>query len=138
MRTGIRTYGELIQLETFRERFDYLAIRNSVGCETFGFDRWINQRFYTSPQWRSLRRNAIARDFGRDLAFPDREIHDKIIVHHMNPLTVDDIVEGSEFALNLDYLICCTHLTHNAIHYGDYDLIPKPYTPREPGDTKLW
>ena len=134
----IRTYSELVELETFRQRFDYLAIRSQVGCETFGFDRWINQQFYTSSQWRRLRRDAIARDLGCDLGVEGHEIHDRVIVHHMNPLTQDDILHGSEHALSLEYLITTTHLTHNAIHYGDADLLPKTYSPRRPGDTKLW
>lgn len=138
MSTRIRTYSELISFETFEERFEYLALYGQVGCETFGFDRWINQRFYTSKEWRSLRQKAIIRDGGCDLAIEGREIHSRLIVHHMNPITQQDIEWGTRTALDLENLICTTHNTHNAIHYGDASLLAKPYTPRQPGDTKLW
>lgn len=138
MTTRSRSYSELILFDTFVERFQYLSLQGVVGCETFGFDRWINQQFYTSQAWRIARRDAIARDYGRDLGIEGREIHDKVIVHHMNPLTEDDIVRGTANALDPEGLITTTHLTHNAIHYGDEDLLRKEYTPRRPGDTKLW
>jgi hypothetical protein len=136
--TRIRSYEELIQLETFEERFKYLSIRGQVGCETFGFNRWVNQRFYTSKAWRQLRRQAILRDESCDLGIQDREIHSRLIVHHMNPITQQDIEYGTRMALDLDNLICTTHDTHNAIHYGDASLLAKPHVPRSPGDTKLW
>jgi hypothetical protein len=138
MSTKIRSYSELIELQTFEERFEYLSIRGRVGCETFGFDRWVNQRFYTSTAWRSLRQKAIIRDGGCDLAIEDREIHSRLIVHHMNPITQEDIEYGTRMALDLDNLICTTHNTHNAIHFGDASLLVKPYVSRQPGDTKLW
>lgn len=138
MTLRIRTYSELMQLETFEERFKYLSIRGEVGCATFGGNRWLNQQFYTSPEWRRLRRDAIARDDGCDLAVEGFEIYDKIIVHHMNPITEWDILHGTACALDLDNLICTTHDTHNAIHYGDVSLLKKAYRPRQPGDTKLW
>lgn len=139
MRTSkTRTYSELIQLETFEERFHYLSIRGEVGCATFGGNRWINQQFYTSPEWRRLRHDVIARDDGRDLAVEGYEIYDRIIVHHMNPVSERDILYGTARALDLDNLICTTHRTHNAIHYGDVSLLAQPYTPRQPGDTQLW
>lgn len=136
--TRIRSYSELIELETFEERFEYLSIRGQVGCETFGFNRWVNQRFYTSSAWRSLRREAILRDGSCDLGIEDREIHSRLIVHHMNPITQQDIEYGTRAALDLDNLICTTHNTHNAIHFGDAGLLVKPHVPRRPGDTKLW
>lgn len=138
MSTKIRTYSELVELETFRDRFEYLSLRGEVGCETFGFNRWINQQFYTSPAWKDLRRHAILRDEGCDLGVEGYEIHGRLIVHHMNPLVEEDIIHGTRRALDLDFLICTTHDTHNAIHFGDASLLAKPYIPRRPGDTKLW
>lgn len=134
----IRTYSELSLLRTFEQRFDYLSLRGEVGCATFGGNRWINQQFYTSREWRRLRHDVIARDEGCDLGIEGFEIHDKIIVHHMNPIEEEDILYGTPRALDLDNLICTTHDTHNAIHYGDASLLPKAYSPRQPGDTKLW
>lgn len=133
-----RTYSELSQLTTFEERFKYLAIRGQVGCETFGFNRWINQRFYTSSAWRSLRNTAIIRDQGCDLGIEGREIHSRLIVHHMNPITQEDLETGNRLALDLENVICTTHDTHNAIHYGDASQLAQPYIPRRAGDTKLW
>lgn len=133
-----RSYSQMIQLPTFEERFEYLRIQGTVGCQTFGFTRWINQRFYTSTGWRSLRQQAIIRDNGCDLGVEGHEIHSRLIVHHMNPITQQDIEYGTSRALDLENLICTTHDTHNAIHYGDSSLLTKPYVPRQPGDTKLW
>lgn len=133
-----RCYSELSQLESFEDRFDYLSLRGQVGCETFGSNRWINQRFYTSREWRRLRDEVIIRDNSCDLGVDGYDIHVKLIVHHMNPLTEEDIMQGTRFALDPEFLICTTHDTHNAIHYGDASLLNKPYTPRTPGDTKLW
>jgi hypothetical protein len=138
MSTRNRCYSELAQLHSFEERFDYLSLRGEVGCETFGFNRWINQQFYTSREWRQLRQKAILRDQGCDLGVVGHEIYSKIIVHHMNPLIEEDIVHGTQYALDLEFLICTKHDTHNAIHYGDASLLAKPYEPRRPGDTKLW
>lgn len=138
MSTSERMYSELIELETFEERFAYLAIRGQVGCETFGFNRWVNQRFYTSKAWRTLRQQVIIRDNSCDLGVDGYEIHSRLIVHHMNPITQRDIEYGTRLALDLENLICTTHDTHNAIHFGDESLLPKPYVPRSPGDTKLW
>lgn len=134
----IRTYSELSKIDGFEERFAYLALRSQVGRETFGFERWLNQRFYTSQQWRQLRHHVIARDLGCDLGVRGHDIHDLIIVHHMNPLVQHDIVHGTDNALNPEYLICTTHRTHNAIHFGDASLLRRDHIPREPGDTKLW
>lgn len=134
----MRTYTELLQYSTLEERFSYLSLRGSVGESTFGFDRWLNQQFYTSRQWRQLRHHIIVRDDGCDLAVPGCEISTRPIIHHMNPLTVDDIVHGSEAALDPEFLILVSHKTHNAIHYGDASLLPRTVIPRAPGDTQLW
>lgn len=133
-----RTYRELRRLDTFEERFRYLSLRGEVGVATFGFDRYLNQAFYTSREWRRLRDDVIVRDNGCDMGVPGFEIYDKIIIHHMNPMTAEDIELGNPDNLNVDNLICVTHNTHNAIHYGDESLLPTAYTPRQPGDTKLW
>jgi len=138
MSTRSRCYSELQQLDTFEQRFEYLALRGEVGFETFGSHRWINQRFYTSREWRRLRDVVIIRDNSCDLGVDGYDIHVNLIVHHMNPLTEGDIMEGTRFALDPEYLICTTHETHNAIHYGDASKLAKPYQPRMPGDTKLW
>ena len=134
----IRTYSGLSRLLTFEERFEYLSLRGEVGCATFGGNRWINQQFYTSREWRRLRHDVIARDEGRDLGIEGYEIYDRIIVHHMTPINEEDILHGTARALDLDNLICTTHDTHNAIHFGDAKLLPKPHIPRSSGDTKLW
>ena len=134
----IRTFSELVHIPTFEERFDYLQLRGQVGSSTFGFDRWMNQQFYRSRDWKLVRQHVIARDFGCDLAMEGYEIHDRIYIHHMNPMEADDLVHGNQDVLNPEFLISTTHRTHNAIHYGDRDLLPKQLTPRRPGDTKLW
>ena len=136
--TKIRTYSELVRLDSFEERYKYLALQVQVGRETFGFDRYLNQDFYTSAEWRKARRVAIIRDNGCDLGLDGWEIHEGLYVHHMNPLTVDDIVENNPDILNPEYLITVTLETHNAIHYGDERLLPRPLIERTPGDTKLW
>lgn len=138
MSMRIRKYSDLHRLSTFEERYKYLQMRSSVGASTFGFDRYINQQFYTSRQWRQVRFDVIARDEGCDLGIPGHEIFDRIIIHHMNPLTVADIEDGTMDTLNPDFLISTTHRTHNAIHYGDEKLLAKPYVERRRGDTKLW
>jgi hypothetical protein len=138
MSSEIRTYSELIERDTFEDRYKYLRIQGQVGCETFGNNRWINQQFYTSREWRLLRRDAIARDGACDLGIPGREIHSGLIVHHMNPITQKDLEYGTPMALDLENLICTTLRTHNAIHFGDEDLLLKEFVPRAPGDTKLW
>lgn len=118
--TIIRTYSELIILETFEERFLYLKLDGSIGEDTFGFDRYLNQLFYRSPEWKQVRNFVITRDMGCDLAIPDHEIiNQQILIHHMNPLTKEDIINKSDYLLNPEYLICTTKKTHNAIHYGD-------------------
>lgn len=118
--TIIRTYSELITLETFEERFLYLKLDGSIGEDTFGFDRYLNQLFYRSPEWKQVRNFVITRDMGCDLAILDHEIiNQQILIHHMNPLTKEDIINKSDYLLNPEYLICTTKKTHNAIHYGD-------------------
>ena len=134
----IRTYSELSQIPTFEERYEYLALRGVVGEPTFGYDRWINQAFYRSAEWRHIRNYVIYRDLGCDLGVEGYEIHDKVIIHPMNPMQQVDLLHGNDDIVNLEYLISTTHKTHNAIHYGDASLLPKQYTPRRPGDTKLW
>lgn len=134
----IRTYSELSMIDDFEERYKYLALNGQVGAATFGYDRWMNQRFYTSREWRSLRHHVIARDEGCDLGVLGYEIHDRIYIHHMNPMSVEDIVHGDESILDPEFLISTTHRTHNAIHYGDEKLLPRPLVDRRPGDTKLW
>lgn len=133
-----RQYSELRHLETFDERFDYLALHGQVGEVTFGFDRWVNQQFYTSNEWRMVRARVIARDLGCDLGIPGLEIHRDLLVHHMNPMTVEDLEAGEEWTLDPEFLITTSKRTHNAIHYGDRSLLPTPFVPRQPGDTRLW
>ena len=134
----IRSYSALRRLPTFEERYKYLALHGEVGSATFGFDRYINQQFYTSNQWRHVRHQVIVRDNGCDLGVEGYEIHDRIYIHHMNPMTLDSILHGEDDIINPDYLITTTHRTHNAIHYGDEKLLPKPHVDRKFGDTKLW
>lgn len=136
--TIIRTYSELITLPTFEERYQYLRIGGRVGEDTFGFDRYINQIFYKSKEWLSIRDQVIARDNGCDLGIPGREIHRRILIHHMNPITVEDIVNRSEFLLDPEYLICTVKNTHDAIHYGDENLLYKDPIERTKNDTCPW
>lgn len=134
----IRSYSKLMRLHTFEERFNYLALRGTVGRSTFGFDRYINQQFYTSREWRHVRHEVIARDNGCDLGIDGYEIHSRLIIHHMTPMTVDSIHDRDEHILDPEYLISTTHHTHNAIHYGDASLLSRPIVARAPGDTRLW
>ena len=134
----IRTYSALSQIDDFEERFRYLALRGEVGKSTFGFDRHINQQFYVSRQWRQVRHQVIARDLGCDLGVEGFEIHDKVIIHHMNPMTAGDIIHSEESILDPEFLITTTQRTHNAIHYGDEKLLPRQLVERRSGDTKLW
>lgn len=136
--TRPRSYSELERIRTFEERYRYLALNGVVGSPTFGSERYMNQRFYRSAQWQQMRDYVIVRDNGCDLGIPHREIHDRIYIHHLNPMTVRDLTEGTEAILDPEFLIATTHITHNAIHYGDESLLPKIYVPREPGDTRLW
>lgn len=134
----IRSYSELRRLDTFEDRYEYLRLRSSVGQSTFGFDRYINQQFYRSTQWKQIRDHVIARDQGLDLGVDGYEIYDKIIIHHMNPMTIDEIEHGDSSILDPNFLISTTHRTHNAIHYGDSSLLVKPLIERRFNDTKLW
>lgn len=134
----MRTYSELIQLPTFEERFRYLQLKGVVGADTFGFDRYMNQVFYRSQKWKEIRDRVIIRDNGCDLGIEGREIHSRIIIHHMNPIRLSDIENESAYLLNPEYLICVTHNTHNAIHYGDENLLIKPPIERSKNDTCLW
>jgi hypothetical protein len=134
----IRTYKELRRLETLEERFKYLSLRGVVGDSTFGFDRWVNQQFYRSKQWRDLRHHVIARDEGCDLGVPGFEIHIRPAIHHMNPMVIADITSGDDSILDPEYLVMTSHQTHNAIHYGDESLLPRRQVDRAPGDTRLW
>ena len=135
----IRKYTDLIQMPSFMERFRYLQLGGSVGEDTFGYDRYLNQQFYKSKDWKRLRNFIITRDFGCDLAHQDYEIRGKIIIHHMNPITKDDVIKHSDMLLNPEYLVCVSHNTHQAIHYGDESLLLDP-TPiiRKPNDTSPW
>lgn len=134
----IRSYSDLERIETFEARYKYLALRGNVGESTFGFDRYINQMFYTSTQWRNLRHHIIARDNGCDLGIEGYEIHGRLYIHHLNPVTADAISQGDPSILDSEFLITTTHQTHNAIHYGDERLLSRPLVPRQAGDTKLW
>lgn len=136
--TIIRTYSELKKHDTFEDRYEYLRLRGVVGEATFGFDRYINQALYQSTEWKYARRQAILRDNGCDLGIFGYEIHGEILVHHMNPITVEDIINRSELVLDPEFLITTTMTTHNAIHYGDRTLLRTPFVERNPGDTKLW
>lgn len=137
MRT-IRTYSELIRLPTFEERFQYLKLDGLVGKDTFGFDRYLNQEFYRSKEWKEVRDFVIVRDNGCDLGMDGYEIVGRIYIHHMNPITVNDIVHSSDFLLNPDYLICVSHNTHNAVHYGDEDLLVTAPVERRKNDICPW
>ena len=134
----IRTYSELITLPTFEERFLYLKLEGVVGEETFGFDRWLNQIFYKDPEWLSIRDYVIIRDNGCDLGVLDREIKSLILVHHMNPISKDDILQRSKFLLNPEYLISTSKMTHNAIHYGNENLFVLDHAERSRNDTCPW
>jgi hypothetical protein len=135
-----RFYSVLSQMSTFEERFEYLKLEGSVGEATFGYDRYLNQEFYRSLLWRRARNHAIARDGGCDLGIPGYEIHTKIYVHHMNPMKPVDLMDDfNPEVIDPEFLICVTHSTHNAIHYGDSNLLQRrELVVRRPGDTKLW
>lgn len=135
---SIKTYSELICLPTFEERFEYLKLKGSVGKDTFGHDRYLNQVFYTSQEWRRLRDKIIIRDNGCDLGIEGREIGGKIYIHHLNPLGANDILTHSEYLVNPEYLICTSFETHNAIHYGDINLLPRNPIERKRNDTCPW
>lgn len=134
----IKNYSELSLLPTFEERFEYLKLEGVVGADTFGFDRIFNQKFYQSYEWKTVRNEIIVRDLGCDLGIEDRQIFGRILIHHMNPISLKDISDATKFLLNPEYLICVSHDTHNAIHYGDIRLVKKDLVERKPNDTCLW
>lgn len=134
----MKTYSEMILLPTYNERFRYLKLDGKVGADTFGLDRYLNQVFYRSAEWKRIRDMVIVRDNGCDLGIPELPIYDKVIIHHMNPLSVDDILnDDPECVMNPEYLVCVSHSTHNAIHYGD-DSQLQEYIPRRANDTAPW
>lgn len=134
----IRTYSELVKLPTFKERFEYLALSGEVAKETFGFDRYLNQNFYRSKEWKRIRDQVIIRDSGCDLGIEGYNIYGKIVIHHMNPVSKNDILDITDYLLNPEYLICTTHETHNAIHYGDESLLVLDPVVRAANDTCPW
>lgn len=134
----IRRYHELMQLKTFEERYEYLRLSGQIGLDTFGYDRYLNQDFYQSEEWKRLRREIIVRDSGRDLGIEGRELESGIQIHHMNPIDRDDILDRSEFLLNPEFLICVSAITHKAIHYGNRDGLIRDPVERRPGDTAPW
>lgn len=135
---SIRTYSELMALPTFEARYEYLRLGGRVGAETFGFDRYLNQKFYNSDEWKKLRDYIIIRDNGCDLGIEGRDIPRRILVHHMNPITIDDVNKRSDLLLNPEYLICTSKTTHDAIHYGDKNLLIVEPIVRTPHDTCPW
>lgn len=135
----IKTYSELIRLSTFEDRYQYLAMHGTVGKDTFGSDRYFNQKFYKSRDWRRIRDQVIVRDGACDLGIKGREISGRVIIHHMNPFSMDDLTSDDALELlNPEYLICVSHETHNAIHYGDAGLLPEIFVERRPNDTCPW
>ena len=136
--TNIKNYTELIKLKNFIDRFEYLKLDGTVGQDTFGFERYLNQGFYHSAEWRAIRDQVIARDLGCDLGIDGYEIHGRIYIHHMNPITVDDIQKITVYLLEPEYLICTTHETHNALHFGDASLLVTEPVVRTPFDTCPW
>ena len=134
----IRTYKELILLPTFDERFEYLKLDGNVGIETFGFDRYLNQAFYRSNEWKAIRDYVIVRDLGNDMAVDGFEIGGRILIHHMNPISERDITERANTLLDPNNLVCVSHITHNAIHFGTSELLPKVPIARAPNDTSPW
>lgn len=138
MMTMTKTYSELSRINTFMGRYEYLKLGGHVGHSTFGFDRYINQEFYKSREWKSAREAAILRDEGCDLGIRGYEIYGGLLVHHINPIVSGDIMHDDERILDPEFLITTTQSTHNAIHYGDRSLLPKKYSPRKRGDTRLW
>lgn len=135
--TIIRNYSEFAKLDNFLDRFEYLKLSGVVGAETFGFDRYLNQALYSSPEWKKSRRNTVLRDNGCDLGLEDYPLN-RALVHHMNPITLEQIENRDPIIFDEEFLITVSHNTHNAIHYGDQTLLPQPLIERRPGDTLLW
>lgn len=138
MTTTTRSYSELLRLDTFEERFEYLSLKARIGQQTFGFERWMNQTFYRSKEWRDLRVEVITRDSACDLGVSGFDIHERAIIHHIIPMTVEDLEDRNPLCVDPENLITTTHNTHNAIHWGDKSLLRLPPVERRPGDTKLW
>lgn len=138
MMTMIRTYSDLLKLKTFEDRFEYLKLSGNVGVSTFGYDRYLNQRLYKSSSWKNVRDKVIIRDDGLDLACTEKPIFGRIVIHHMNPITKDDILYRPDYVLNPEYLISVSEQTHKAIHYGDFSLINSTFIERKPNDTIPW
>ena len=138
MSMTIRTYSELIRYNTFRERYLYLKLSGKVGEDTFGFDRYLNQQFYKSKEWKSVRDFVIIRDGGCDLGIADRPIPSRIIIHHLNPITKDDILNQTDYLFNPEFMICTIKRTHDAIHYGDENLLYEGPVERSKNDTCPW
>lgn len=134
----IRTYSELILIPDYIGRFNYLKLDGTIGMETFGFNRYLNQAFYKSSEWRKAKREVILRDNGCDLGILDREITGRIIIHHMNPISEEDLINRAEWIYDPEFLICTNITTHNAIHYGDESLLIKEPVVRKPNDTCPW
>lgn len=133
-----KSYSSVILLPTLEERFEYLKLKGKVGAETFGYDRYLNQVLYHDPEWRRIRNEVIIRDNGCDLGVEGHEIKGRILVHHINPITIDDVKLRRYCVFDLDNLICTSHDMHNAIHYGDANLLPKNPIERKPNDTCPW
>lgn len=133
-----RRYSDLIRFDTLEERYEYLRLSGTVGKQTFGWDRYFNQRFYHSIEWKRVRDLVIVRDNGCDLGVPGYEINDKVLIHHMNPIWIEDLRRKNQEILDPEFLICVSAMTHQAIHYGDSSLLPQVPIERRPGDTKLW
>lgn len=138
MNTTIRTYTKMVRLKTFEERFEYLRLDGVVGSDTFGFDRYLNQIFYKSREWKSLRDKVIIRDNGCDLGIEGKEISGRILIHHLNPISKNDITDKTRYLIDPEFLVCVSHATHNAIHYGDSSLLPKEPAVRTRYDTCPW
>ena len=138
MSMNIRRYSELIRIPTFEERFEYLRLDGQVGADTFGSDRYLNQIFYKSPEWKKIRDEIIIRDKCCDLAMPGYDIHGPVLIHHLNPITKEDILSRTDLLLNPEYLVCTIQSTHNAIHYGDVNLLITNPIERKPNDTCPW
>lgn len=134
----IRRVSQLLRYDSFEDRYEYLKLSGVVGADTFGFDRHINQKFYRSTEWRRARELVMIRDNGCDLGVPGYEIQSEVVVHHLNPMTADDIIHGEDWIFDPEYLVTTTPETHNAIHYGDASLLRTSFIERTPGDTKLW
>lgn len=134
----MKSYSELISIDNYEARYEYLKTTQRIGDKTFGYERYLNQALYNSNDWRPVRMRVIVRDNACDMAMPDHEIQGRIIVHHINPITIEMIIAGDPRVFDMDNLVCVSHLTHEAIHYGNRELLQKPFTERKAGDTRLW